>query len=96
MDALVHIGHNAVIGSGTFIVALSCIGGSCRIGKNCYIGESATIKDHVTIDNQAIVAAGAVVIEDVKARDIVAGVPAKSIKDKCNLSERERFSMVGY
>jgi UDP-3-O-[3-hydroxymyristoyl] glucosamine N-acyltransferase len=96
IDALVHVGHNAQIGTGTIIVALSCIGGSCKIGKNCYIGEGARIKDHVTVGNQAIIAAGAVVIQNIKTRDIVAGVPAKSIKDKCNLSERERFSMVGY
>ncbi len=40
------------------------------------------IKDNIKIGNNVIIAASAGVIHDVVDGDIVAGVPAKSIKDK--------------
>jgi acetyltransferase-like isoleucine patch superfamily enzyme len=50
------------------------------IGKNVWIGANATILPGVTIGENAIVAAGAVVSNDVPANAVVAGVPAKLIK----------------
>lgn len=49
------------------------------IKNGSYIGAGAIILPGVTIGQNAIVAAGAVVTRDVKPKDIVGGVPAKSI-----------------
>ena len=51
------------------------------IGNNVWIGGSCTILSGVTIGNNVVVAAGAVVKSDVHDNCIVAGVPAKKIKD---------------
>ncbi len=51
------------------------------IKRNAWIGAGATILPGVTIGENAIVAAGAVVSKDVLANMIVAGVPAKIIKN---------------
>ncbi|WP_419961762.1 sugar O-acetyltransferase [Psychrobacillus sp. BM2] len=51
------------------------------IGDNVWIGSSATILPGVTIGDNSIVAAGAVVTKDVPKDTIVAGVPAKVIKE---------------
>ena len=50
------------------------------IGRNVWIGSGAKIMPGVTIHDGAIVAAGAVVIRDVPAEVVVAGVPAKVIR----------------
>jgi acetyltransferase-like isoleucine patch superfamily enzyme len=51
------------------------------IKKNAWIGAGATILPGVTIGENSIVAAGAVVTKDVPDNTIVAGVPAKKIKN---------------
>ncbi|WP_160035595.1 DapH/DapD/GlmU-related protein [Paenibacillus sp. An7] len=51
------------------------------IGQNVWVGSSATILPGVTIGDHAVVAAGAVVTKDVPNNTVVAGVPAKVIKN---------------
>lgn len=51
------------------------------IGKSVWVGSHATILPGVNIGDGSIVAAGAVVSKDVPERCIVAGVPAKIIKN---------------
>ena len=46
------------------------------------MGLNCTLKNKIKIGNKVIVGAGACVIHDVPNEDIVAGVPAKSIKHK--------------
>ncbi|UCH65131.1 MAG: N-acetyltransferase [Ignavibacterium sp.] len=51
------------------------------VKKGASIGSSATIMCGVTVGENAIVGAGAVVTKDVPPNTIVAGVPAKVIKE---------------
>ena len=51
------------------------------VNKGASIGSSATILCGVTIGENAIVGAGAVVTKDVPPNSVVAGVPAKLIRD---------------
>lgn len=54
--------------------------GPVVIEDNVWIGEKASIMPNVTIGKGAIVAANSVVTKDVPAYSVVAGVPAKVIK----------------
>ena len=96
IDSLVHIGHNVIIGRHCLLVSGCVIGGSTEIGDYSYIGENACIRQHLKIGHHVIIGQGAVVINDIPDYDIVAGNIAKSIKGKVNLTDEERFRMVGY
>ena len=54
---------------------------SIVVKKNAWIGAGAVILPGVTIGENSIVAAGAVVTQDVPSNTIVGGVPAKHIKN---------------
>jgi Hexapeptide repeat of succinyl-transferase len=51
-----------------------------RLGVNVWVGRSAMILPGVTIGDHAVIAAGSVVTEDVPARTLVAGAPARPIR----------------
>lgn len=50
------------------------------IGDDCWIGANAVITSGVTIGKHAVVAAGSVVTKDVPAFSVVAGNPARPVK----------------
>ena len=51
------------------------------IGNDIWIGANAVVLPGVTIGDHSVVAAGAVVTKDVPPHSLVAGVPAKIIKE---------------
>ncbi len=95
IDALVHISHNVVVGKNCEITAGAVIGGSTILGDSSWVGLNATLKNKIKVGNNVLVASGASVIHDVPSGDIVAGVPAKSIKHKVTASSDKLFLMAG-
>ena len=53
-----------------------------KIGNDVWIGTGAKILKGVSIENGAVIAAGAIVRNDVKAYEIHGGIPAKKISDR--------------
>lgn len=53
-----------------------------QIGNYVWIGANVTITKGVHIGEGAVVAAGAVVTKDVPAHSVVAGVPARVVKER--------------
>lgn len=64
------------------------------IANDVWIGHGATILQGVTIHNGAIVAAGSVVTKDVAPFSIVAGCPAKKVKDRFSLEEIDKHQKI--
>lgn len=55
--------------------------GAVVIKRNAWIGGAASIMPGITIGENSVVAAGAVVTKDVPDNTVVAGVPAKVVKE---------------
>lgn len=85
------IGDNALIGQQVVIATLNhdlcpekranMLPAPVIIGNNVWVGAHATILAGVTIGDNSVIAAGAVVTKNVPANSVVAGVPAKVIKN---------------
>lgn len=54
----------------------------CLIGHDVWIGHGAVIMPGVTVGTGAVIGTGAVVTKDVAPYDIVAGIPARRIKQR--------------
>jgi acetyltransferase-like isoleucine patch superfamily enzyme len=52
-----------------------------RLLRSCYLGATCVILPGVTVGERAVVGAGAVVTRDVPPGTLVAGVPARVVKD---------------
>jgi UDP-2-acetamido-3-amino-2,3-dideoxy-glucuronate N-acetyltransferase len=87
----VFIGHGVMFTNDIYPRAVTADGGlqteadwqvvPTLVKAGASIGSNATIKAGVTIGEGALVGAGAVVTRDVAAHTIVAGVPARRIRD---------------
>lgn len=87
----IFIGDNVLIGHNVVMATLNhnedvkkrgnLIPAPINIGNDVWIGSNTTILSGVSVGDGAIIAAGAVVTKDVKAKTIVGGVPAKYIRD---------------
>ena len=77
VDDCVFLAHNVQVGEGSFVIAGAEVSGSVTIGRNVWIAPEVTVLNKVTIADDALVGIGAVVVKDVPANTVVAGVPAK-------------------
>lgn len=63
-----------------------------RIGKNCFIGGRSLIMPGVVIGDGCVVGAGAVVTKSVPAACVVAGNPARILRENINVGAYGRFA----
>lgn len=91
----IHIGENTLVAGGSTILShdhCKRVGNNSPylvdtyIGKNCFIAVGAIIMPGVKIGDEVIVGAGAVVTKDVPSNCIVAGNPAKIIREKIKMN----------
>ena len=95
----IHIGKNSLIASHVTILSHD----HCKrvdrlpylshtyIGENCLVGIGAIILPGIKVGNEVIVGAGSVVTKDVQSNCIVAGNPAKVIKEGIIMNERAEW-----
>lgn len=100
-----HIGDNASISEGTIILTLgheiddpgfALKGAPVVVEGRVFIGAYARILPGVTVGEGAVVGVGSVVTRDVAPYTVVAGVPARYVRDRdrdlrYHLAHRKRF-----
>lgn len=77
----VTVGHDTVIGAFARLQPGCNVGGHVRIGRGVMVGMGASVIEELVVGDDAVVAAGAAVIRDVPAGALVAGVPAKVLRE---------------
>lgn len=75
------INHDCRIGDFSILASGCTVSGAVRAGRCCYLGAGCTTRDGVAIGDEALVGAGSVVLKDVSAGSVVAGVPARPLPD---------------
>ena len=75
------IGHDVSIGSFSSIMPSVNVAGYVTVGEEVLIGSGASIRNNVQLGKQAVIGMGSVVLQDVAPANVVAGVPAKIIRE---------------
>ncbi len=81
LDANTVVAHNCIIGKNCSCTSGSFICGSVEVGDNAYIA-GARVKNQIKIGEDALVGMGAVVTKDVPANTVVAGNPARVLRER--------------
>ena len=80
----IHIGAESYLASGAIMFSHDFCRGlktDTRVGERCFIGANAIIMPGVVIGDEVIVGCGAVVTKDIPSHSIVAGNPARIIRE---------------
>ncbi|WP_405143771.1 acetyltransferase [Sphaerisporangium sp. NBC_01403] len=72
--------HDDVVGDFATLTAGARLAGGVHVGRGAYIGSGALVRETLTIGSYALVGMGSVVIRDIPARQVWAGVPARFIR----------------
>lgn len=90
----VHVGEHTYLAFNSRILSHDRTRGlyvHTRVGANCFIGGESLILPGVSIGNNCIIGAGSVVTKDVPDCTIVAGNPAKIIRENIRVGRYGRF-----
>jgi serine O-acetyltransferase len=81
------IGKNCMIGSNVTIGGRSKSSNVPVIGDNVYIATGAKILGDIKVGNNSVIGANAVVISDVPENSVVAGIPARVIRNNIDIND---------
>lgn len=90
----IHIGDESYCASGCLVLTHDFSRGvhtDTRIGKRCFVGADAIILPGVVIGDSVVVGAGSVVTKDVPSGCVVAGNPARTVREGVRT---ERFGRI--
>ncbi len=76
------INHDVVIEERCVLASAVTLAGHVHVEVDCYLGQSCTVRQYTRIGRGSLVGMGAVVVKDVEPGTVVAGCPARRLKDR--------------
>ncbi|MDR2767479.1 MAG: NeuD/PglB/VioB family sugar acetyltransferase [Treponema sp.] len=68
--------HECNLDDGVNLSPKATMGGACNIGEKTWLCIGSTLSDHVNIGSNCVIAAGAVVLNDMPNNALIVGMPA--------------------
>jgi UDP-3-O-[3-hydroxymyristoyl] glucosamine N-acyltransferase len=85
IDNLVQVAHNTVIGKNCLLAGQVGISGSVTLENGVMLAGQAGVSDHIKMGAGSVGAAGADIIREVPAGEVVLGRPARPIKQQMRI-----------
>ena len=76
------INHDDVLGDCTVAASAVTLAGCVQVESGVYLGQSCSVRQFLRIGRNALVGMGAVVVKDVPAQAVMAGNPARKLRDR--------------
>ena len=76
------VNHDAVLEPQVVLASGVTLAGFVHVEAGCYLGQSCTIRQFLRIGQRSLIGMGAVVVKDVPPNSVMAGNPARKLRDR--------------
>ena len=74
--------HDVVLETGVIVTSGVTLAGSVHVEEGCYLGQACTVREKLRIGKGSLIGMGAVVTKDVAPNSVMAGNPARKLKER--------------
>lgn len=76
------INHDDVIEDNVILASSVTLAGFVCVEADCYLGQACAVREYLRVGRGSLVGMGAVVVKDVPPNSVMAGNPARRLKDR--------------
>lgn len=76
------VNHDDKIGDRVVMASSVTLAGAVQVEPDVYLGQSCTVRQYLKVGTRSLIGMGAVVVKDVPPHVVMAGNPARKLRDK--------------